>query len=54
MVLELAGQNAAVQQVEVHQLDQVREARAAIIQAVQQAVLIVHLRCGETVNGWGG
>lgn len=50
MVLELAGQHAAVQQVEVHKLDQVSEARAAVVQAVQQAVLVVHLQGGDTVT----
>lgn len=53
MVLELAGQHAAVQQVEIHQLDQVGEARAAVVQAVQQAVLVVHLQRGETMNASG-
>lgn len=48
VVLELAGQHAAVQLVEVHQLDQVGEARAAVVQAVQQAVLVVHLQGGRT------
>lgn len=47
VVLELAGQHAAVQLVEVHQLDQVGEARAAVVQAVQQAVLVVHLQGGQ-------
>lgn len=54
VVLELAGQHAAVQQVEVHQLDQVGEARTAVVQAVQQAVPVVHLQHGETVNDWLG
>lgn len=54
VVFELAGQHAAVQQVEVHQLDQVGEAGAAVVQAVQQAVLVVHLQRGDTMNGQRG
>lgn len=47
VVFEFAGQHAAVQLVKLHQLDQVREARVAVIQTEEHVAFIVHLQAGR-------
>lgn len=47
VVFEFAGQHAAVQLVKLHQLDQVREARVAVIQTEEHLTFIVHLQAGR-------
>lgn len=42
VVLELAGKNAAVQLVKLHQLDQISKPRVVIVQTVEQLSFIVH------------
>lgn len=50
VVFEFAGQHAAVQLVKVHQLDQIREARVALVETEEHLTFILHLRG----VGWGG
>lgn len=47
VMFEFAGQHATVQLVKLHQLDQVREARVAVIQTVEHLPFIVHLQAGR-------
>ena len=48
VVLELAGQHAAVQLIKLHQLDQVCELCVTLVQAVEQVAFIVHLHAHHT------
>lgn len=43
VVFELAGQHASIQLVELHQLQQIAEARVSVIQTVEQLTVILHL-----------
>ena len=49
-VAQQAGQDAAVQLVELHELQQVGEASLAVVHAEVQAPLLLALGCGH--SGW--